>query len=87
MTTSTIISRQGSAPRGMGTKMLIMRDGGIVGTIGGGCVEGNVIAKGRRMLLDEDHKPVIMEVDMSGDAAEDEGMVCGGRVQVLLETV
>lgn len=87
MTMATIISRQGSAPRGMGTKMLIMRDGGIVGTIGGGCVEGNVIAKGRRMLLDEDHKPVIMEVDMSGDAAEDEGMVCGGRVQVLLETV
>lgn len=87
MTMATIISRQGSAPRGMGTKMLIMRDGGIVGTIGGGCVEGNVIAKGRRMLLEEGHKPVVMEVDMSGDAAEDEGMVCGGRVQVLLETV
>jgi len=87
LTLATIISRQGSAPRGMGTKMLIGRDGSIVGTIGGGCVEGSVIAKGRRMLLDEDHKPVIMEVDMSGDAAEDEGMVCGGRVQVLLETV
>ena len=87
MTMATIISRQGSAPRGMGTKMLIARDGSIVGTIGGGCVEGSVIAKGRRMLLDEGHKPVIMEVDMSGDAAEDEGMVCGGRVKVLLETV
>lgn len=87
MTMATIISRQGSAPRGMGTKMLIARDGGIIGTIGGGCVEGSVIAKGRRMLLDEGHRPVIMEVDMSGDAAEDEGMVCGGRVKVLLETV
>ncbi|MBQ6388704.1 MAG: XdhC family protein [Mogibacterium sp.] len=87
LTMATIISRQGSAPRGMGTKMLIARDGGIVGTIGGGCVEGSVIAKGRRMLLDKDHKPVIMEVDMSGDAAEDEGMVCGGRVKVLLEVV
>ena len=87
MTLATIISRQGSAPRGIGTKMLIARDGGIVGTIGGGCVEGSVIAKGRRMLLDDDHRPVIIEVDMSGDAAEDEGMVCGGRVKVLLETV
>ena len=87
MTLATIISRHGSAPRGVGTKMLIRRDGGIVGTIGGGCIEGSVIAKGRRMLLDEEHKPVIVEVDMSSDTAEDEGMVCGGRVGVLLETV
>lgn len=87
MTMATIISRQGSAPRGMGTKMLIGRDGSIIGTIGGGCIEGSVIAKGRRMLMEGDHKPVMMEVDMSGDAAEDEGMVCGGRVKVLLEVV
>ena len=87
MTMATIIARQGSAPRGMGTKMLIGRDGNNVGTIGGGCIEGNVIAKGRRMLMEGDHKPVIVEVDMTCDAAEDEGMVCGGRVKVLLEVV
>ena len=87
MTLATIISRRGSTPRGIGTKMLIKRDGGITGTIGGGCIEGNVIAKGRRMLLDEEHKPVIIEVDLSNDTAEEEGMVCGGVVEVLLETV
>ena len=87
LTMATIVSRQGSAPRGIGTKMLIARDGGITGTIGGGCIEGSVIAKGRRMLMKEDHRPVIMEVDMTIGAAEDEGMVCGGRVKVLLETV
>ena len=87
VTMATIIARQGSAPRGMGTKMLIGRDGNNVGTIGGGCIEGNVIAKGRRMLMEGDHKPVIVEVDMTCDAAEDEGMVCGGRVRVLLEVV
>ena len=87
VTMATIIARQGSAPRGMGTKMLIGRDGNNVGTIGGGCIEGNVIAKGRRMLMEGDHKPVIVEVDMTCDAAEDEGMVCGGRVKVLLEVV
>ena len=87
MVLATITSRQGSAPRGMGTKMLIRRDGSIVGTIGGGCIEGSVIAKGRRMLLDEDHRPALVEVDMSTEAAEDEGMVCGGRVNVLLEIV
>ena len=87
VTMATIIARQGSAPRGMGTKMLIGRDGNNVGTIGGGCIEGSVIAKGRRMLMEGDHKPVIVEVDMTCDAAEDEGMVCGGRVRVLLEVV
>lgn len=87
MALATIISRHGSAPRGMGSKMLIGRDGSIVGTIGGGCIEGSVIAKGRRMQLDEEHKPEVVEVDMSIEAAEDEGMVCGGRVEVLIEIV
>ena len=87
VTMATIITRQGSAPRGIGTKMLIGRDGNNVGTIGGGCIEGNVIAKGRRMLMEGEHKPVIVEVDMTCDTAEDEGMVCGGRVKVLLEIV
>lgn len=84
---ATIISRQGSAPREVGTKMLIEKNGEIIGTIGGGCIEGTVIAKGRRMLLDGYHDPVILEVDMTNEMAEDEGMVCGGKVQVMLETI
>ena len=86
---ATIISRHGSAPREAGTRTLIWRDGRITGTIGGGCIEGNAIAKGRRMLMEEDHThaPVTMEVDMSKESAEDEGMVCGGNVELLLEVV
>ena len=86
---ATIISRRGAAPREAGTRMLIWRDGRITGTIGGGCIEGNAIAKGRRMLMEEDHthRPVLMEVDMSNASAEDEGMVCGGSVELLLEVV
>ena len=84
---ATIISRRGSAPRSVGTRMIIQKGGGIVGTIGGGCIEGTVIAKGRRMLIEDTHRPVIMEVDMTKDTAEDEGMVCGGKIQVMLEVV
>lgn len=84
---ATIIERRGSAPRGMGTKMLIMRDGGTVGTIGGGCIEGSVIQKGRRMLINGEEKTAIVNVDMSMESAEEEGMVCGGTVDVLLEVV
>ena len=84
---ATIISRKGSAPRSVGTRMVIRRTGDSVGTIGGGCIEGTVISKGRRMLIDENHRPVIMEVDITKDTAEDEGMVCGGKIQVMLEVV
>ncbi len=102
---ATIIARQGSSPRGVGSKMLIAKDGSIIGTIGGGLVEGQAIARGKQMLMDDEHghecgaatmerrpiikegKPVIMDVDMSTGAAEEEGMVCGGRVQILLEIV
>ena len=51
---ATIIARQGSSPRGVGSKMLIARDGSITGTIGGGLVEGSAIARGKQMLLDEE---------------------------------
>jgi xanthine dehydrogenase accessory factor len=105
---ATIIARQGSSPRGVGSKMLIAKDGSIIGTIGGGLVEGSAIARGKQMLQDEERgavamergamtmecgpavmerRPAIMDVDMSAGAAEEDGMVCGGRVQVLLEIV
>ena len=105
---ATIIARQGSSPRGVGSKMLIAKDGSITGTIGGGLVEGSAIARGKQMLQDEERgavamergamtmecgpavmerRPAIMDVDMSAGAAEEEGMVCGGRVEILLEIV
>ena len=87
MVLATIIRRRGSAPREAGTKMLIARDGGIVGTIGGGCMEGQVIARSRRLLMNEDPGSSLIELDMTNETAEDEGMVCGGRVMVMLETV
>ena len=83
---ATIVARQGSAPRGIGTKMLICRER-IIGTIGGGCLEGSVIAKARRLLMTGGAGPVILDVDISTETAEDEAMVCGGRIKVLLEAV
>ncbi len=84
---ATIIRRKGSAPRGVGAKMLIYKDGRILGTIGGGCVEGDITIKARFQLLDGDKAPKIYKVDMTGTDAEEEGMVCGGTVDILLEWV
>lgn len=84
---ATIISRKGSAPRGTGTKMLIFEDGSTVDTIGGGCVENEIIQKARLMMRFGKPDFQICRVDMTMDAAEDEGMVCGGVVEVMLEKI
>lgn len=84
---ATIISRKGSAPRSVGTKMLIRADGTTVDTIGGGCIESEVIRKALLMMRVEDEGFRLCTVDMTADAAEDEGMVCGGVVEVMLEKV
>ena len=84
---ATIISRKGSAPRNVGTKMLIYKDGTTIGTIGGGCVEADICSKARYQLMEGDTAPKVYRVDMTGRDAEEEGMVCGGIVQILLEMV
>lgn len=84
---ATIVARKGSAPRGIGTKMLILRNGKCIGTIGGGCMEANVIQKARLMVATGMPKARICQVDMTGNDAEEEGMVCGGEISVLLELI
>lgn len=84
---ATIVARKGSAPRGIGTKMLILRNGKCIGTIGGGCMEANVIQKARLMVAAGMPKARICQVDMTGNDAEEEGMVCGGVISVLLELI
>lgn len=84
---ATIVSRKGSAPQGVGVKMLTLPDGRCVGTIGGGCMEAEVLQKARLMMGTDAPKARLCHVDLTGEDAEDEGMVCGGVVDVLLETV
>lgn len=79
----TIIATKGSVPRKAGAKMLVFADGRIVGTIGGGCSEGEVIVSARRILKIGGY--LVQRVDMTGDIAEEEGMACGGIMDVLIE--
>ena len=84
---ATIVSRRGSAPRGIGTKMLVFPDGSCVGTIGGGCVEADIFQKALFMLRSSDSKSKLCHVDMTGRDAEEEGIVCGGVIDVFLEWI
>lgn len=84
---ATIIMRKGSAPRQIGTKMVIFADGTSKGTIGGGCAEAELMRKARTLLSEETPEPALIRVNMTNQDAEQEGMVCGGIQDVLLEVM
>lgn len=84
---ATIIARRGSAPRSVGTKMLVLGDGRIIDTIGGGCVESEIQHQCLRLLREGKDSSKIVRADMTAAQAEDEGMVCGGTIDVFLEIV
>lgn len=81
---ATIISSKGSVPRKSGSKMIINSDGTVFGSIGGGCSEGTVILKALDLIKDKGY--LFINVDMTGEMAESEGMICGGIIEVLVES-
>lgn len=80
----TILSTKGSVPRKAGTKMLVWPYGKISGSIGGGCSEGDVIINARDVIRNGGYK--LQSIDMTADFAEEEGMVCGGVMDVIIES-
>ncbi len=79
----TILSTKGSVPRKAGAKMIVWPDGKILGSIGGGCSEADVITTAYDAIAKKQY--MTKTVDMTGQVAEDEGMVCGGIMQVAIE--
>ncbi len=79
----TILSASGSVPRGAGAKMIVYPGGFTKGSIGGGCSEGAVIRNAIKIIGSGRFE--IVTIDLSGDVAADEGMVCGGSMKVLIE--
>jgi xanthine dehydrogenase accessory factor len=84
-TLATIISRVGATPRDAGAKVFIGDDGVVYGTIGGGCVEAEVWQHARSIIKNGEPKRLCYA--MSGKTVEDEGMICGGTVELFLEPV
>lgn len=79
----TVIETKGSTPRGAGAKMAVSPRGQITGSIGGGCSEGAIIRDAVDIIGTGTYKTAL--IDMTGEVAESEGMVCGGTMKVLIE--
>ncbi len=79
----TIVSSNGSTPQRVGAKMLVFADGRTVGTIGGGCYEHDALGKAREAL--RTRKAITAKYDLNDDFAEENGLVCGGQMEVFIE--
>ena len=78
---ATVVGTAGSTPRKAGAKMIVAGDGKLFGTVGGGAVESHVIERARALLAEPE--VVRLDWDLASDDAG--GMVCGGRMEFLLE--
>jgi xanthine dehydrogenase accessory factor len=63
--------------------MIVYPEGRIVGSIGGGCAEAEVIRESLKYIGTGNF--TIKSVDMTKDVSEDDVMVCGGVMDVLIE--
>lgn len=81
-----IVESSGSAPRTSGARMLVLPDGSIRGSVGGGPVEGASVTRAVKMLAGvEGH--ALLPFNLNSATAAEAGMVCGGAVTVLLQRV
>ena len=80
-----VYDSSGSTPVKPGAMMAVNNILQTAGTIGGGCSENAVLRDAYAMIGSRDRRTVT--IDMSNDVAEEEGMVCGGRMKVLIVDV
>jgi xanthine dehydrogenase accessory factor len=78
-----LVETRGSTPQKAGAMMLIYPDGSQAGTLGGGCVEAEVKRRSLKLLAQE--KSEISSFQLDSDYGWDDGLICGGRMQVLIQ--
>src|SRR5512142_3548233 len=82
---ATIVQVNGSIPSSESAKLRVREDGSIMGTVGGGCVEAEVWTAAREVI--ETEKPKHLTFNLGQDAAYDNGLICGGQLDVFVEPV
>jgi len=82
---ATVISAKGSTPRETGSKMLIRIDGTILGSIGGGTLEARVCKEAVTVISES--RSTVLRFDLTGNEVAEEGMICGGNMEVFVEPI
>ena len=82
---ATVIETWGSAPRPAGSHLVIDDAGHFLGSVSGGCVEGDVVSEAMDVI--GDGRPRTLEFGVADDTAWRAGLSCGGRIKVYVEKV
>ena len=82
---ATVVETWGSAPRPVGSHLVIDAEGNFLGSVSGGCVEGDVITEAMDVI--GDGKPRMLEFGVADETAWRSGLSCGGRIKVYVEKV
>lgn len=80
---ATVIETWGSAPRPVGSHLVVDGDGLFLGSVSGGCVEGDVVTEALDVI--EDGAPRVIEFGVADETAWRAGLSCGGRIKVYVE--
>jgi len=80
---ATVVKVWGSAPRPIGSHMIISSEGEIVGSVSGGCVEGAVVEVAGRVL--DSGRPELVSFGVADDVAWSVGLSCGGEIEVFVD--
>ena len=82
---ATVVATRGSTPRKTGAKMLVDPEEGLVGTVGGGCGEAEVLAATDEVL--RTGVPQMVHIDLTKDFLSWDPAVCGGTMDVFVEAI
>ena len=82
---ATVIETWGSAPRPVGSHLVIDADGAFQGSVSGGCVEGAVVAEAADVSAEG--RPRVLDFGGADETAWEVGLSCGGRIRVYVEPV
>jgi xanthine/CO dehydrogenase XdhC/CoxF family maturation factor len=82
---ATVVETWGSAPRPIGSHLIIDEDGNFHGSVSGGCVEGAVVSEAMDVIADGN--PRMLEFGVADETAWRVGLSCGGRIRVYIERV
>jgi xanthine dehydrogenase accessory factor len=80
---ATVIATRRSAPRPVGSKLLVGEDGSMQGSVSGGCVESEVYEACRAILRGE--RPQLLTFGISDEQAFQVGLPCGGEIDVFVQ--
>ena len=82
---ATVVETWGSAPRPVGSNLVIDSEGNFLGSVSGGCVEGAVVTEALDVI--DSGKPRILEFGVADETAWQVGLSCGGTIRVYVEKV